>query len=104
MMDPAIEPPPPPGGLYKVIAELRKEINIRDDKIRGMNNQICDLQNRLSVAQATATYYAGEKIAREHVGAPEPKPKPYRCGVCGTNDPLLYMRCYHGGCPDGRDR
>lgn len=28
----------------------------------------------------------------------------YRCGVCGTSDPDGYLRCYHPGCLDGRDR
>lgn len=31
-------------------------------------------------------------------------PRDYRCGVCGSTDPMRYMRCYHPGCPDGRDQ
>ncbi len=34
---------------------------------------------------------------------PEP-PASYRCPVCGINDRDAYLRCYDGGCPDGRDQ
>lgn len=27
----------------------------------------------------------------------------YECPVCGIADPYAYLRCFHGGCPDGRD-
>jgi hypothetical protein len=27
----------------------------------------------------------------------------YRCPVCGIADENAYLRCYDGGCPDGRD-
>ena len=29
--------------------------------------------------------------------------KPYKCPVCGTNDPNLYLRCNRPDCTDGRD-
>lgn len=28
----------------------------------------------------------------------------YRCPVCGEPDEHAYLRCYHPGCPDGRDQ
>lgn len=27
----------------------------------------------------------------------------YSCPVCGERDTTAYQRCYHPGCPDGRD-
>ena len=38
------------------------------------------------------------------IETPEAKKGNYRCGVCGTNDLLGYMRCERPNCPDGRDR
>ena len=53
----------------------------------------------LEAAEAVREVGAGP---REH--GVFPGANPYRCGVCGAIDPETYQRCYHPGCPDGRDR